>query len=287
MLSIMKTFLNVLYRRILYKIPLKFLLILLALFAICFASFSNAEDSFNCWPVFVSAQNYTNNYNFSMNVAWSEFEWTDLYCFTNSSVNNWVKIKFNCQWDYISVAKLQSYCYYKSSWITSICWVLQSDWKIAWSYYDTACLDKPYTSLQCQTEYNLIPISSVDSNYCTTNNLCPSYDCPVNSGGTLSNVYINNILHVGAPNIVMNIPEEIDWDYAYTTWGQNMNIDIVGYNVDYEKMQSIIDQQNYKPSQEDFTNLISILGPYSKIIIFFVFIFIVWAWIKKPFKSKL
>ena len=66
-----------------------------------------------------------------------------------------------------------------------------------------------------------------------------------------------------------------------------MNIDIVGYNVDYEKMQSIIDQQNYKPTQEDFSNIISILGPYSQIILFFVFLFIVWAWIKKPFKSKL
>ena len=41
----MKTFLNVLYRRILYKIPLKFLLLLLWICAILFASV-NADYSY-------------------------------------------------------------------------------------------------------------------------------------------------------------------------------------------------------------------------------------------------
>ena len=48
MLSIMKTFLNVLYRRILYKIPLKFLLLLLWIGAILFASV-NADYFSSYW----------------------------------------------------------------------------------------------------------------------------------------------------------------------------------------------------------------------------------------------
>lgn len=184
----MKTFLNVLYRRILYKIPLKLLLVLLAVFAVLFACFSSAD----------------------------------------------------------------------------------------------------YTSLECQTVYNLIPIESVDQNYCESNNLCPSQECPVVPVYTwdISNLYINNVLHLWAPNIIMNIPDEIDWDYAYTAWWQNMNIDVVGYNVDYEKIDSIVAFQNYKPSSEDFQKIIWLLAPYTKIIVFFVFLFIIWAWIKKPFKSK-
>lgn len=161
-------------------------------------------------------------------------------------------------------------------------WTVNFFYFIDWDWY----LKKQYTSLQCQTEYNLIPISSVDQNYCTTNNLCPTCSvCPVGSGW-VSTLYINNILHVWSPNIYMTIPEEIWRDYEYTQWGTNMLIDVEWYNVDYEKMQSVIDQQNYKPTQEDFQNLILILWPYSQIILFFVFLFLIWAWIKKPFKSK-
>ena len=144
-----------------------------------------------------------------------------------------------------------------------------------------------YTSQQCQTAYSLIPISSVDSSYCTSNNLCPSWwtpsDCP---NVWVSNLFINDIFHPGAFNIIMNIPEEISRDYAYTNSWYNFNLDIEGYNVDYEKMQSVIDNQSYIPTEEDFQNIIAILTPYTKIIVFFVFLFIVWAWIKKPFKSK-
>ena len=285
----MKTFFNVLYRRILYKIPLKWILVFLAVFAVCFASYSNAWLVINTYSKtiyrwqdnFIRFEDYSNpdilclqNIN---NCAWNWWvhQWSDPNINTssqtnivNSNSNNIRPLVCIYTWYFYNIIpSSNSSCQINVIWITS----------------------NEYTSLQCQTSYSLIPISSVDQNYCTTNNLCPSCpECETCSSftGTVSNVYINGINHLWAPNIVMNIAEEIDWDYAYTTWWQNMNIDVVWYNVDYEKMQSVIDLQNYKPTDEDFSSLVSMLAPYTKIIIFFVFLFLIWAWIKKPFRSK-
>lgn len=261
----MKTFINVLYRRILYKVPLKWLLILIAIFWLLFASFSSAD---------------------LLGAVWEQTQ-------------NWTHTFVNNDWEFICVRATHSNCNINpapSNWDTTMyAWALYCfDWTFTitcnsqYTYWESFTIPK-FTSLQCQTEYSLIPISSVDQNYCTSNNLCPSSDCPSYSWDLtlwVSNVWINDLFHPWAYNIVMNIADEIDRDYAYTNSWQNLNIDVVWYNVDYEAMQSVIDQQNYKPTQEDFNNLIAVLWPYSKIIIFFVFLFIVWAWIKKPFKSK-
>lgn len=140
----------------------------------------------------------------------------------------------------------------------------------------------PYTSLECQTEYNLIPISSVDSAYCENNNLCPVYTGEISTW--YSTLFINDIRHESMPFIYVNIPEEFNWDYS--TWINDFTIDIEWYNVDTEYIDWIIRTQNYKPSSEDFTNLVWLLAPYTKYLVFLLFVFVVWAWIKKPFKSK-
>lgn len=142
------------------------------------------------------------------------------------------------------------------------------------------------TSLDCQTEYNLIPISSVDQNYCVNNWLCPSSECPDVPIWTWnwSALYINDIQHLGKPIINITFPDYLDWDY--TTTENEFNLDIVWYPVDTEYIDWIIRTQNYKPTSEDFTQLVWMLAPYSKYLLFLLFIFIIWAWIKKPFKSK-
>lgn len=271
MLSIMKTFLNVLYRRILYKIPLKLLLVLLAIFWLLFACTKASFDN----PVLLTTfwqwwHDYSND----------DY---DLLCLKNVNCSD-RQIGFNFAW-------LTS-AYFNSNWNDQ--WLACTPyWTIYMSVYSNCSVEiywikyNDYTSQQCQSEYNLIPINEVDSSYCQSNNLCPSWwtpsDCP---NVWVSNLFINDIFHPGAFNIIMNIPEEISRDYAYTNSWYNFNLDIEGYNVDYEKMQSVIDNQSYIPTEEDFQNIISILTPYTKIIVFFVFLFIVWAWIKKPFKSK-
>lgn len=294
----MKTFINVLYRRILYRIPLKFLLLLLAIFWLLFASFSSADNVATLLDTTaISQTNIDTNWktlvdfgsNWDAYTVCFNYDWYvgSLQTWIGSIVDYepWTNFTYWSDWDWKYV------CFYKSALDRYLNIKSRSTTTVVyWDYFilnDLLATTLPvYTSLECQQAYSLIPISSVDQNYCITNNLCPSCpSCPSWWSGR-SNVYINDILHVWAPNIVMNIAEEIDWDYEYTAWWNNMNIDVVWYNVDYEKIGEIIDNQNYKPSSEDFKNILWILAPYTKIIVFFVFLFLVWAWIKKPFKSK-
>lgn len=279
MLSIMKTFLNVLYRRILYKIPLKFLLILLAIFCLMFA-YSKAD-----YELYDADENSitlpTNNREYTL----QNENFPNYICIVAKHDNLAIydDNTFSLSPERVMLSNYDTYCtddeyvYLRNNYWPS---------SISYYYYDSPKL----SSLQCQTEYSLIPISSVDQLYCTSNNLCPSSDCPSYTWDLtpwVSNIWINDIFHPGAFNIIMNIPEEISRDYAYTNSWHNFNLDIEWYNVDYEKMQSVIDKQSYIPTNEDFQNIILLIWPYWKIIIFFVFLFILWAWIKKPFKSKL
>lgn len=300
----MKTFFNVLYRRILYKIPLKFLLVLLAIVAVFIATtkaefvvsnynktiytnqnnfiyFSDYND-----PTYLCIQNINN-----CNIDWwihtsptnntsSQVMFRDtlasgitppLYCITQSS-----------DWFYINIVPRSSSCVIKVVWISNSDYTKAQCKSTYWLIEDSECVGM--TSLECQTQYSLIPISSVDSTYCVNNNLCPT--CSDCSSWTwiYSNVYINNILHLWAPNIIINIPQEIDRDYAYTSWSNNMNIDVVGYNVDYDYMDNVVDIQNYKPWNEDLqsiiTDIIPLFVPWLVIILFLYFIF---KFIKKVF----
>ena len=285
MLSIMKTFLNVLYRRILYKIPLKLLLVLLAIFWLLFACTKADLQVINSYDLDLQWQyRYSNsNWDFvcvvvnSCTTYWSN--WVAEFTVSNTPNRDMI-VKFN--WQVNNTPTMNKWMWY--------CWDEYIDittwYNCSLSFKTYKAVD--YTSLQCQSEYSLIPISEVDSSYCQSNNLCPSWwtpsDCP---NVWVSNLFINDIFHPGAFNIIMNIPEEISRDYAYTNSWYNFNLDIEWYNVDYEKMQSVIDKQSYIPTNEDFQNIILLIWPYWKIIIFFVFLFILWAWIKKPFKSKL
>ena len=272
---------NVLYRRILYKIPFKFLLILLALFAVCFASFIKAD--LQVIDTYTMTLNQNTNYKY-YNTSW------DFVCvvvnsasnysnqvaeFTVASTPGWnMMIKFN--WNTSNTPNMDKWMWYcGTELIDIVCDV--SSCNLTFKTYKSV----EYTSLQCQTNYSLIPVSSVDSNYCTNNNLCPV--CPVWSGG-VSSLYINDILHIGSPFIYMTIPQELSWDYEYTQWWTNMNIDIEWYNVDYEYMDWVVDIQNYKPNSEDLTSLVSsvlpLFVPWLVIILFLYFIF---RFIKKVF----
>lgn len=296
----MKTFLRVIYTKIFYRIPLKFLLILLAIWTVLFVSFSSAD---NVWTL---VQNINIDYTTVSTSSWKTLVnfWYNssftvcfrLYWSINSTLDFWISKNNDSSPDafvkYYRVWQGHYYCIFKST--DDAYFVVKSEVSNENVYWDYFILDNllettipVYTSLECQTEYNLIPIEEVDQVYCESNNLCPAWwtpsDCP---NVWISNLFINDIFHPGAFNIIMNIPEEISRDYAYTNSWYNFNLDIEWYNVDYEKMQSVIDLQSYKPTSEDFTQIVWLLAPYTKIIVFFVFLFIIWAWIKKPFKSK-
>lgn len=136
--------------------------------------------------------------------------------------------------------------------------------------------EEQYTSSQCQTEYSLIPISSVDSSYCITNWFCPSSNLTWEDLTWLnwSALYINNIQHLGKPIINITIPQEIDWDYVST--GDYFNLDVSGLNGDEEYIQGIIDINSYRPTSEDFTKTfvggLTLIFPYVILALFIVFL---------------
>ena len=276
----MRQLLNVIYRKILYRIPLKFLLILLAVVAVFVASVK-ADTIENVWVVWMMGMNSNQTYEF--------WKWNSnvinmtnpTFCMLNrnscdyTATENWVSYRLN---ENSKFTCIENVVVSNSKWVSvhnnksSYCeWV--------YMFFDWDTFDIEMSSLDCQTQYNLIPISSVDQNYCTTNNLCPSSSCPVCPVGSwwVSSLYINDILHVGAPFIYMTIPQEIGWDYEYTQWWTNMLIDVEWYNVDYDKIEDIVNTQSYTPDEYDLnsiiTNVIPLFVPGLVIILFIYFIF--------------
>ena len=123
MLSIMKTFLNVLYRRILYKIPLKFLLVLLAVLAVFVAS-TKADNvaslltTYDLWTKTITTSRksiYDYWANSSDNTICFNFDWftstTNIFVWNSPNYDwqPWANIKFynGWAWEYL--------CLYKSA----------------------------------------------------------------------------------------------------------------------------------------------------------------------------
>ena len=196
---------------------------------------------------------------FFMNNSASMFDWNNVNMFKNQTPST-VCIKVNQPYLYL---------YSDDNWL-SITYKLYRldillDTNIPW-----------WTSSQCQSEYNLIPINSVDTNYCVENNLCPT------SENSWSALYINDIQHEGAWIINITIPEEYDWDY---TWNEEeFNLDIIGYNVDTDYIEWIITNQTTKPNQTDLNNIITWVIPlFIPWLVIILFIYFVFRFLKKIF----
>lgn len=137
-----------------------------------------------------------------------------------------------------------------------------------------------YTSLQCQTEYNLIPVSEVTSNYCKLNfDLISPSECPSGGGcswsGDLvfSNVYIDNVLYPGGADIYLNINERLATEISYNSDLMYIDIDFDG---DEDYINGIISINEYRPTSDDFTSVfvsgLTLIFPYIVITLFVLFI---------------
>ena len=280
-------------------------MILFAVVALFIASFSNAEFVVNNYNKTI----YTNQNNFIYFSDYSNPTYLCIQNINNCKIDWWIHtsptnntssqvmfrdtlasgitpplycITQSSDWFYINIVPRSSSCVIKVVWISNSDYTKAQCKSTYWLIEDSECVGM--TSLECQTQYSLIPISSVDSSYCQSNNLCPS--CPVcpEVSSWFSNVYINDIFHPSAFNIIINIPEEIDWDYAYTGSWTNLNIDVVWYNVDYTYINDIVDTQNYKPSWEDLTNIVSSVLPlFVPGLVIILLIYFIFRFIKKIF----
>lgn len=268
-------------------------------------------DSWN-WTYCVKFSNVNWFWNgFTLNLWFqNSFNWTctsagpsNIYKFYNDQYWNWICLYWNkpmftfqrvswnthISFDYevfkltdLLDTDLPQYTYYTPNWT----WVINWDFivrNMGWNYINTELQNLP-NWVWLDLYFNS---SAIDSNYCESNNLCPIYTWDSWNCNTWdiswSSVYINDIQHVGGPSINIDIPEEISWDYNYSNT-DDMYINVEWYNVDYDKINGIVDIQNYKPNSEDFNKLVSevlpLLIPWLVVILFLYFIF---RFIKKIF----
>lgn len=117
--------------------------------------------------------------------------------------------------------------------------------------------------------------SSIDTNYCVENDLCPVPD-------NFSQLFINDLEFQSHPVINIEIPDYITWDYTWTDSWFYLYV-WSWYDVDY--INSIIDINSYRPDSQDFTNIfvsgLTLIFPY---IILALFLLFVWKLLKRVFK---
>ena len=143
------------------------------------------------------------------------------------------------------------------------------------------------TSFECQQNYDLIPISSVDSNYCEINNLCPSWWWECIEGSWFSDIYIysnNRYFPLTWTNSVfINLPQYLNYNYDYSNWWNDLDIDL-WYSVDDSYLSSVKDLQLTTPNQVDLNNIVSWLLPlFVPWLVVILFLYFVFRFLKKIF----
>lgn len=144
------------------------------------------------------------------------------------------------------------------------------------------------TQLKCENDYNLIPESSINSEYCEDRfNLIDPENCPASwwSGDVnWSSFFVNAHQVQGAENIYLRLPDFLNWDYTYIDSWTTLEVDVEN-EWDTQYIEDILKIQSYHPSSEDFTQsftwTIILLIPYIIITLFIVFI---WKLVKRIFK---
>lgn len=147
-----------------------------------------------------------------------------------------------------------------------------------------------YTSLECQTEYSLIPVSDVTENYCTANfDLISPADCPISSwtwDTQWSALFLNNVQYAGASNIYVNISDLLDYSTTYIDSGSSFVLDVDWYVADTWYLNDILTVQEYHPNSEDFTTaFVSVMTLWLPYIVVALFVLFIRKLVKKIFKS--
>lgn len=279
------------------KFVKKFLV--LGLFALVWVSFCNAE--------LISQSTKTSvfwNSSTWKQITWEKF-WlyrTDVtncwYCNSSSCTNN-TRIAMTAKELYIFSWETYINCYssteiFKFDIPTETCPTcptIDSNYCIS-NNLCPSCPSCPsqYTSLECQTEYNLIPVSSVTENYCTSNfDLISPADCPISSlswDTQWSALFLNNVQYAGASNIYINVSEALDYSTTYIDSGSSFVFDVDWYVADTWYLNDILTVQEYHPSSEDFTTaFVSVLTLWLPYVVVALFVLLVRKLVKKIFKS--
>lgn len=104
-------------------------------------------------------------------------------------------------------------------------------------------------------------------------------DCPTTN---YCSVNVNGIDHWHYSFVNVSVPSEISRDY---TWDEvNFNVSVSWYNVDASYIEDILAVQNYKPTTDDFSRLVSEWLPRFWVLLFVcLFVILIFYMIKKIF----
>lgn len=200
----------------------------------------------------------------------------DMLCLKNKTCNNWqLSFSANHTWTWK----------WLEDWNIWWLWFCTTDWIIYYSLTSSSCsitIDwynfHQLTSEECQNEYDLIPSSDVDTDYCVENDLCPVSTW----SASWSELVINNIVHEWRPLINLSIPDYITRDY---TVDENQYDIYVWSWYDQDYIDSILAINSYRPDSQDFTQIfvswLTLIFPYIFVALLIVFM---WKLLKRIFK---
>ena len=216
---------------------------------------------------------YKSSWNIRSNITYESSATHNLEAWHFERVLNWNSTYISLPWFVFTL-------YSATDLTVSFDWSCTVSWTDILSYWWNC---SNYTSQECQLEYNLIPVENVDSTYCEINDLCWSWNnSEITWDVNWSSLYINENQYQSAWIINITIPEDFDWDYSNDE--EEFNLDVVGYNVDTEYIENIINKQTSLPNNTDFNNIITWLIPlFVPWLVIILFIYFVFRFIKKLF----
>lgn len=255
------------------------------------------------WTVNLNSSSYTNIFNY-----WNNWEWT--YCVKLTSTNPqklsfwfanwWTTAPSNLYWLYADQYNNRVCLYWNKAYFNAK--LNENSNTVNYEVYkltdllndnipceenNTSCDYSEYEQTISTLSWNLATCewlyNSCDINYnsCTEElNLCMSWAVSW-SWTQRSALFINNIQHIWAWIINLTIPEEINRNYEYVN--EELDIDIVWYNVDEEYITNIIQKEKLTPTKEDFAYLIENLGWYIPLLCVAWLVIYAWYIIRKVF----
>ena len=215
-----------------------------------------------------------------------------LGCYSSSSCRMlWIEINsvvYNhnmTNWGAISCTNLTwQFHFYKSgnnSWNIPLYWLTLN--------YPTNCPTCPsqYTSLECQTEYSLIPIEDVTTNYCKLNfDLIEATECPwiwewtweINRTAR----YINDVQYPWTASLKIDIADFLEYSTTYNSW--ETLVDVIWVDADEDYIEDVIAKTQMTPTAEDFWTMINGLQEFIPYIMIWLLMTFFIVLVKKFFR---
>lgn len=245
---------------------------LLTAFTLSFACFSSAEsiESLIPWDlqtITVKSKSFYTikdliSSEYSTYCVYVEYItwWPEIFYWFNSTLSQELRIwsfMFSDwpSWIYQCMYVNLRYLFFYNAWNTN----LTVRFKV-FDLIDFLNSDYPiYSSLQCQTEYNLIPVNDVNANYCNLNFwMIDPKDCPKTEWSwaiSWTPRFINDEQYPWTNLLNINIPNDIAHTVIYNEEETIVNVE--WYNADENYINWILQNEKLTPTNKDIEEMIT------------------------------